>query len=214
MSTNLEQYQQGTTTISQAFIYAIESELDQNIESVYDQFIYEFSLPPLPLSTDSYNIARIIMKYYMSRGFHVIISDNKMIIKWNAPDISWQDLDPTSALTINQIPQNFTAQQLYLIATNGNDLRQYEPYYLYKELSSKIIQQQQLQASNTYTYYKFVLGIPQTTLTNLYVSMINLFAQDGIVAEFLSNGVLQLTWTGTIVPPIDTNNLIIDGGTF
>lgn len=213
MPTNLELYQAGTSVLSDSFVYQLETELDSNIVDVYNQFTYQFALPAV-MTSDSYQVSRILTRYYMSRGFHVVNTAVAMKIQWVAPDISWQDYSLTSAISINQIPPNFTAQQLYLIATGGNDLRKIEPYYLYKDLATQINQSRNLHMANSINYYKLVLGIPQDTLTNLYLDTINLLAADNVVAEFLINGILQLSWAGDTVPSIVILDQVIDGGAF
>lgn len=214
MATYLEQFQANNIALTDVFINGLQNDIDNNILINYNSFVYTFNLPS-PCVGDALQAARILIRYYMNRGFHVVNAANvSLTLKWNAPDISWQDFENAATLTINKLMPYFTAQQLYLVCTSGNDLRKYEPYYVYKELLNKVNKSRTNQMSNVYNSYKFVLGIDSKTLTNLYINMINLFATNNIIAEFLINGVLQLTWTGDIVPDVEIDDQVIDGGSF
>jgi hypothetical protein len=144
-----------------------------------------------------------IMAGYVARGFICTYDGDAgtLLIEWHHPDMSWQDVrNITRAFpgAIANLGFGFTAPQIYLCLTNGNDLRTTSTSDLYLTVQKSIGQSAVL--GNTNMTFGFP-GVPASTIINLYSEIFDNLNSSGFgVSYSTSMQQFVVTWdAGTLV---------------
>jgi len=134
------------------------------------QFKYSTDVPVYGYTDQIPDVVYDLVAGYVGRGFITVYDGNAgtLTISWDYPDMSWQDLRNITRSypgMISQLGAGFTAAQIYLCLTNGNDLRKTSVTELALQIQQSIDKSAVL--GNTNITFGFP-GVPASTIINLY----------------------------------------------
>ena len=175
------------------------------------QFSYAASVPSYDTSGSIPDVVYDLMNGYIARGFICEYDGDAgtLTIQWDHPEMNWQDLRNITRAFPGLIPNlgaGFTAAQIYLCLTNGNDMRQISNYDLYGQIQQSIGKAAVLGDTNITFGFP---GVPTNSILNLYAEIFTNLNNAGFGVAY-STGMQSfvISWdAGTAMQPMQAGEV-------